>query len=915
MPICTAFVNDGVISRFILSARTSVLLAFRDGGVAAFTEKGEKKLPAGVAARAQSVLTYMLSARGALDGDGRHVIDLKAPIVGPHYNVNLLLGDRASYADPLMTTPKSAVDAFGRGSFRAGGATQVLATRYVLDPSENGEPVNRQFYLVEKGKQIFYSADAHTNVAAARCVHAQNRTTITYCTRCGLTVERTIFILPQEEGLPEAVEVQRVCVQNDGDKTRILKIVMTGAFGICAPDTIVNDVIYANAVHQTELLIGADGPVALGLHNKNSALAGEKKFALLLSDGEGMDDHCASLSEFIGTGTLARPDTLAVLPSRPGLKTASFFALGKAFTLVPGARRVVDQFVGYCEALPGEESPAPWARVQRLIERYACPHGLEATLSRVIADRDQYAAYLTLSTDDPRFNVYVGRNLPFQVLYQTFVSRSFAWTQKAFRETGFREIQDIYASMNYLIAEGKASLVRALIAVWACNVFRMGYAYHDFIRRGKNPGDCSDDQLWLVQAVYRYVSQTGDYSFLDERLSVAGEPAAERSLWETLEAILVYSGKISVGAHGLPLLDKADWNDTLRLDKTVYEGPKKEALYREQLALKGQPYGTAWENTLTESVMNACLLKIAADQTTALAAACGRADTEALARGIAVAVYESVQQNAWKADFFARTLINDGREGGYTYLGARGDKLSVSPGDGGTYFLNSYSWSILADIANEAQIEVMLGVVEKNLKCAAGLKLCTLVDYPRLGTDTATGLYYPGDRENGGVFKHAAMMAATASLKAAKTVKSEALARRLVALAAYAIEKTLPYKTLDNPFVLKGNPRFCTQYNNSETGENVGPILSGTASWLTLAVYELLGITESATAVSFNPVLLSWLPSLRFSLESGGTRMTVSVEGPRFRAGRDTTVTVDGVLQAAAVVPKDGKTHCVRIVL
>ena len=42
------------------------------------------------------------------------------------------------------------------------------------------------------------------------------------------------------------------------------------------------------------------------------------------------------------------------------------------------------------------------------------------------------------------------------------------------------------------------------------------------------------------------------------------------------------------------------------------------------------------------------------------------------------------------------------------------------------------------------------------------------------------------------------------------------------------LEKAAPYATLEDPFVRKGNPRFCTQYNNSETGENIGPMYAKT---------------------------------------------------------------------------------------
>ena len=906
-PVCVCLLNDGAFSD-LFERGESLLLRYAD--MRLFGEGGEISLKKAEREGLQAAVRAILDSPGTLNGKGEHVIDLKGYPVGPHFAVNLLLGDRTGCEYPLFTTPKSAVDAFGRGSFRAGGATQVLASRYVLWPEENGEPVNRQFYLCEKGRRIFYSLDAENNVESAVCTHSQNRTTIEYRTKCGLKIVRTIFLLPQEEGMPAAVEAQRVEIRNESGRARDLKIVFTGAFGLCTPETIVNDVVYANVVHQSEVYYRDGKAAAVALHNKDSALRGEKKFALLLSEGELMDDFCMSLPEFIGRGTLAEPENLFALGSRSVRKNAPFFALGKRFRLGAGESRFVDSFAGISEERGGDVAARFDEELGNFIARYSRPAALADVLEKVKENWENYISYLTPETGDGAFDAYAGRNLPFQVLYQTFVSRAFAWTQKAYRETGFREIQDIYASMNYLIAAGKGKLVKELISMWASNVFRMGYAYHDFTWRGKEPGDCSDDQLWLAQAVYRYVKQTGDAAFLKEEFPVAGEEGKTRRLIDTLAEILVYSGKISVGKHGLPLLDKADWNDTLRLDKVVYKGPQKEALYREQLQKSGKPYGTAFENTLTESGMNACLLKIAADETAELAAMAGEGETERFAREISENTAAAMQKYAWKDGFFARALINDGREGGYTYLGAAGDGLSADGLDG-TYYLNMYSWPILADIADEGQIARMLGAVKKYLLVPAGLKLCTLVRYELLGTNTATGLYYPGDRENGGVFKHAAMMATVASFRAAKKVKDRALADELIETASFMLDKVLPVNMMKDPFVLKGNPRFCTQYNNSITGENVGPILSGTASWLTLALYEAFGIGEEPEEVRFSPV--PFRGDMRYVLRSGGTEIDVRVKAPRAGAAEISSVRLDGKPAERAAVPKDGRTHTLEI--
>ena len=915
MPVCRYLASVQPVCAFMEEGTGDLLFRIEDCAVTAEKAEGKVSAPKEVLEKALEVYCKLYNAKGELNENGELTLDLMTMPVGPHYPVNLLLGNRAGYPYPLITTPKSALDGLGRGSFRAAGFDQVLATRCVLEVSENGEPANRQFYLTENGKQIFYSANVHENVKSAVCVHSQNRSVITYETEDGLKIVRTIFILPQKEGMPAAVEAQRIEIENHSGKKRDLRIVLTGVFGFTDPGTVASDIVYANLVAESEMLYDDGKPAVLSLSSKPKIDIVKKRFALLFTEGETMDGFCTSQADFIGSGSLDHPDLVAHLPNQPSRKMTPFFAMEKSFTLEDGASRIIDSYAGMSQSLD-ENEPDYDSEITKFLSVYRNPDALAEVLAEIIAFWKKYPSYIVPKTEDPVFNAYVGHNLPFQTLYQTYVSRGFAWTQKSYREIGFREIQDIYASMYYLSNEGNTTLIKELISSWIENVFRMGYANHNFTFRGKEPGDCSDDQLWLTQAVYRYVKLTGDTGFLNEMYPIQGEKA-ERSLLDTLVALVTYSGRISVGKHHLPLLDKADWNDTLKLDKVVLQGPAKEAKYMQQLEEKHQEYGVPWENELTESTMNACLLKIAADELCELAQMVGREDAAQFAKSVSDDVYENMQKYAWKDTFFARCLINDVRPGGYTYLGAKGDGLALEEGFDGTYFLNSYSWPILAGIATEEQIRPMLDTVNQYLRTDAGLKLCTLVDFDRLNVETGTALYYPGDRENGGVFKHAAMMATVASLRAAKIVKDEALAKDLAELAFFMISRTLPYRTMQDPFVLKGNPRFCTQYNNSETGENIGPMLSGTASWLTLAVYEYFGIETDLSGVKFDPILNPAETSLSYILNFRDTEIEVSVksEGGRFRMSPESTVTLDGKPFDGMVKRGLGGKHKVEIIL
>ncbi|WP_438431153.1 GH36-type glycosyl hydrolase domain-containing protein [Gorillibacterium sp. sgz500922] len=923
-PAMLELMKDGAVAAFLkdtMQPYVSLLILTQEGHfwASALDAAGvltEIAMPEEISRRISEVLGGVGGWAGTINEAGEHVMDLRTPSPGPHFHSNLLIGNRIGFPRALQTTPKSVIDRLGGGSFRSHAATQVLATRWDMRQEENGFPANRQFYLLEGGRQIFYSADPKDEgVTRAVCTHSQNHTRIEYTTKCGLKIERLIFLLPQEEGMPLATEVQRITVTNQGSETRKLKLVYTGMFGSANPHALFEDVLYSNIIMQAGLLLNEDQSVAAVIPDYYSDYYREDvRFHTMMVEQEGEpafpQEFGVSYNEFVGNGSLQCPEGVFQLSNRLSRKGPGFFALAAELELPAGASRHAHQFTGLVSsklsASFGEETVRE--EIGRLLDRFRQPGQVEAALEANRAFLSRYSGLLRLQTADERLNTYVNRNLPFQVFYQTFVSRSFCQSQKGYREIGFREIQDLYASMYYFLGMGMDRFVKDLLKEWSSKVFEFGFAYHNFYWEGKEPGKWSDDALWLIQAVARYVHYTGDYAFLEEECEIPGtNPVRQRSLYQTIQAILRYSGQVSVGRHGLPLLDLADWNDCLKLDHDCIDGITKERLYREQIAGKGIAVGEEpFDSDYSESVMNAFLLKLAIGEMTAIAEVKGDSAYASDLVRLSERLQGNLQQHAWKGDFFARVLFN--RYEPYRYLGAKGDGLSADPTVDGAYFINSFNWSILSNSASEEQIETMLDVLERVMVTPYGIKLMSPADMGKIVRHTATGEYFPGDRENGAIFKHASMMAVSAMLKAAKSVEKAELAARLSKLAYWMLDLTLPYKTMENPYVTCGNPRFCTQYNNSETGENIGPILSGTSTWLTLSLLSSLGIEFTSKGLVLDPILRESDRQVAFDLQVGEAAYRIEITKPAgFHRVRDREVSLrlDGQEWSGNVIPLD----------
>lgn len=862
---------------------------------------------------------------GRINDRGELVCDLKSPSPGPNYYTNMLLGNRIGYGNVLQCTPKSVVDRLGRGSFRSHADTQVLATRWDYSPYENGFPANRQFYIIENGEIIFYSADPSSDrITDAECIHSQNRTVIKYTLSCGLEIKRTIFLLPQKKGMPMAAEAQKIEIVNRSKAERSIKTVYTGMLSNGSTVCLKEDIIYMTVIEESETVFDGDGNLAAVCYHYNPEYEqGDLRFhtsvARIGEETVYPTEFCFDYNAFVGNGTLEKPEGALKLNCRHVRKGPAFFAVGTALDIPAGESAEIDNLT----CLTSEKDhPDDYKGAETMLDEISAvneflkdKNSLTNALNEVKEFAEKYTEFLKIKDGDKDFETYVNRNLPYQVYYQNFVSRSFDQTQKGYREIGFREIQDIYAAMYYWIGMDRADIVKDFISQWASNVYKMGYANHNFFWVGKEAGVSSDDQLWLLQALDRYVSLTGDYDFIKRNVPMAD--GGERPLYETVKAIIEYSARISVGKHGLPLIDAADWNDCLRVDPDCIDGREKEKRYSEQIK-NGGKWGDPFVSNGSESVMNGFLLKVATDAAKNLFDGCGMVEDAEKMAGLSGELYEKLQKHTWKGDFFCRVLFNRPEKAELSYLGAGGDGLSANPSKPGTYYINSFAWSVLSGVASEEQISIMLDSLEKYVKTPHGFQLSSEVRYDKIASNVSASNFFFGDRENGGIFKHANMMLAASMVKAANEVENRQLSKRLCDTAYWLIEKIVPYACMRSPFTICGNPRFCTQYNNADTGENIGPTLSGTSSWLLLTVTMLLGLNTSGGKIRFMPLLKESDFERELQVCLSGTHYEITVTKPqgfvRVKDG-DYTLTVDGKPHESDVLPlfNDKKQHKVEM--
>lgn len=511
------------------------------------------------------------------------------------------------------------------------------------------------------------------------------------------------------------------------------------------------------------------------------------------------------------------------------------------------------------------------------IDVYRDEAQVDRALKELAGFWNEYLSRLQVQTPDPNMDRLLNVHNPRQCYTTKNWSRYLSLYQLGYgaRGIGFRDSsQD---AMGVMVgAPAKAlELVSKLLhfqkangsAMHQFNPLSMVASEGDSLEREDLPHYYSDDHLWIVLAVTAYLKETGDLSLLDRQIPFYGSDESG-SVLEHLRRALEFT-RSDCGAHGLPLLGFADWNDTVNLARGA-------------------------ESVFTADLYGKALLEmIALDE--------HRGDEASAARHRAdyAEMKRRVNECAWDGAWYVR------------YFDADGTLLGSARNQHGQIYLNAQSWAVISGYADAARARLALDSVYERLNTRNGIKLSTPgfdgFDPSRGGVTT----YPPGAKENGGIFLHAnpwVIIAETLTGNGDRAFEYYCQinpAAKNDRIDEYECE---PYVYPQN-ILGDEHPQFGLARNSW---------LSGTASWAyQAATQHILGIRPTYAGLEIDPCIPRVWGGYRVSRDFRGVRYEIEVANPKHVCRGVRTIIVDGepIIGTCVPVLENKRTHQVKVVM
>ena len=585
-------------------------------------------------------------------------------------------------------------------------------------------------------------------------------------------------------------------------------------------------------------------------------------------------DRC----EFIGrNGNLKNPAAMvrSTLSNKVGAGLDPCAAIQIPFELVDGEERQIIFRLGTTGRRGTDAGD--------LLQRLRGPDAVRDSLDAVYKYWTTTLGAVQVETPDPALNVLANGWL----LYQTIACR--LWARSGYYQSGgafgFRDqLQDTMA-----LVHAEPVLLREHLLRCASRQFSEGdvqHWWHPPAGRGVRT-HCSDDFLWLPQAICRYVSTTGDSDVLNESIPfLEGRPVnpeddsyydlparSESSANLYQHGVRAILNGLHFGEHGLPLMGSGDWNDGMNLVGMLGKG---------------------------ESVWLGFFLYDTLMRFSELARLQGDTGFVERCHNEADQLRRNLELHAWDGSWYRRAYFDDG-----TPLGsAVNTECQIDS--------IAQSWSVLSGAGDAGRVRTAMASLDQRL-VRRDHGLIQLLDPPFDKTSMNPGYikgYVPGVRENGGQYTHGAIWAAMAFAKLGDKDRAWELFNMMNPVNhANSAEAIQTYKV--EPYVVSADVYAVAPH----TGRGGWTWYTGSAGLMyRLIIESLLGIQIEANKLHLAPGLPDdWKGfSLRYRYRETFYKIEIRQATGSNQARR---VTVDGIVQADAVITlvDDRQEHAVEL--
>lgn len=534
-------------------------------------------------------------------------------------------------------------------------------------------------------------------------------------------------------------------------------------------------------------------------------------------------------------------------------------ALSARILLAPGETKHIAFILG----MKGDKE------AESILKQYQKPEeSCKKDLEELIAYWHGKLSHFQVKTPSPEFNSMINTWNAYNC-FMTFIwSRAASFIYCGLRNGyGYRDtVQDIQGVIH-LAPEMAVEKIRFMLSAQVDNggglplvKFNHNAGHEDtpddpsYVQETGHPAYRADDALWLFPTIYKYVSESGNLSFIDEVIPFANKD--QGTVYEHLKRAIDFSVN-HLGPHGMPAGLYADWNDCLRLGKD------------------GESTFVALQFYFAMSIMK----KFAAYKEDR--DYIGYLDESQEKFGAVI------QKLCWNDDRFIRGFTEKGE-----VIGQRTDAEA-------NMWLNPQSWAVISGLATDEQADTVLDTVYRRLNTEYGV---TLMDppYHEHAFDGALAVIYnAGTKENAGIF----------SQSQGWIILAEALRGHGERAFTYFMENA-PAAQNDRAEIRRLEPYCYGQFTEGKHSPHFGRShvhwLTGTASTVMVGCVEgILGMRPDFGGLRISPSIPKEWESFEIEKDFRGSHLHIVVNNPGHTESGCKKLIVDGREMEGNYIPAE----------